>query len=134
MIVAVCIDDKNGMMFHQRRQSRDRLQISDLVAVSGERKIRIHPYSQLLFEDYPDHIATDEHFLDDAGEDDICFVENVDLSPYTDRIHRLILYRWNRHYPSDLKLTLDLSRFVLQQTTDFQGSSHHKITREEYSR
>ncbi len=31
MIIAVCTDDNNGMLFNNRRQSRDMLLIEDLI-------------------------------------------------------------------------------------------------------
>ena len=41
MIVVICVDDKNGIGFNRRRQSRDRLLIADLVEYSQGRKILI---------------------------------------------------------------------------------------------
>ncbi len=133
MTIAVCIDDKNGMLFNNRRQSQDRVLIEDLVALSNGRKISISPFSKELFAG--DEVCiVEEHFPDKADEDTICFVENIDLTAYADKIQKIILYRWNRHYPSSLKFKLDLSPYTLTEQTDFPGSSHEKITREVYVR
>lgn len=134
MIVAVCIDDKGGMLFNNRRQSRDRVLIEDLLALSGEKKIYISHFSKELFSEYGERVTEDENFLETAGKEDICFVENIDLSAYSDRIDKIILYHWNRHYPSSMKLTLDISEYRMTESVEFQGSSHEKITREEYIR
>ena len=50
-----------------------------------------------------------------------------------DRLEQVILYRWNRDYPADVRFTLDLSGFRLRQRVDFAGSSHEKITEEIYT-
>ena len=49
---------------------------------------------------------------------------------------KIVLYRWNRHYPSDVKWEPDLEGlgFALTETTEFPGTSHEKITREVYVR
>ena len=36
MILALCVDDKNGMAFNGRRQSMDRLLRADLLTAAGE--------------------------------------------------------------------------------------------------
>ncbi len=134
MIAAVCIDDNSGMTFNHRRQSRDRVLIDNFVTLCGEKKIRMNAYSAALFTEYADRIEVSEDFLEQAGEDDICFVETNDLVPYADRVKGLILYRWNRRYPASTTFDVDLSAFTLQNTTEFQGSSHENITREEYTK
>ncbi len=134
MTAVVCIDNHNGMLFNHRRQSRDSELIRNLLQYCGGRKLSISPFSWSLFETCDDRITVDEAFLENAGEEDICFIEDRDLSAIADKIGRLVIYRWNRSYPSDLKLTLALSDYTLCETTEFPGSSHEKITREEYQR
>ncbi len=134
MTAVVCIDNRNGMMFNKRRQSRDSVLIDDLMGLCKGKVLHMCPYSASLFENYRENILTDESFPETAGENDICFFENKDPSPYAESIDKLIVYRWNRHYPSDLKLTLDMSGYKLQNRTEFKGSSHDKITREEYTK
>ena len=134
MIAVVCIDDNKGMTFNHRRQSRDRLLIADLMALCGDRTIYMNEYSQALFTDYSDRITVSEDYLEQAGDEDICFVEREDIVPYADRLKGLILYRWNRVYPYSTTSDVDLSGFTLQSTAEFAGSSHDTITREEYTR
>lgn len=132
MKIALCIDDDNGMIFNKRRQSRDGELIKDLILLAGERKIIIMPFSEILFQEYEDIITVSDDILKDAGDEDICFIENIDPSAFEDKINGIILYHWNRRYPSDMKFTLDLSGYTLREQTEFAGSSHEKITREEY--
>ena len=131
MIVAVCVDDKNGMMFNRRRQSRDRAQQADLMDWCGGRKLWIAPYSASLF---PDGAQTDDAFLDKAAADEVCFVEDRSVKAAADRVEAVVLYRWNRTYPADLRFDLDLSGFRLESVSEFAGNSHETITREIYQR
>ena len=134
MTIALCIDDKNGMMFNRRRQSRDSALISDLVELCKDKRIIVNEYSLPLFRDYPQSVITDPDPLGNAGEDDVCFIENISPDEYLSQIDCVILYRWNRHYPSDKKFTMSLSGFTLQSQKEFIGTSHDTITREVYVR
>ena len=151
MIVAVCVDDKNGMMFNKRRQSQDRIQRQHLRKLAEGRMIWMNSYSAVLFlkdseqltaglesgaqEAFAQpNICVDEDFLDRAGENEICFVENQSVLEYTEKIEGVILYKWNRVYPSDRFFDLDLSgeEWKLTESEEFEGSSHEKITMEFY--
>ena len=43
-------------------------------------------------------------------------------------------FKWNTKYPADMYFDIDLNRFQLVVTKDFQGNSHNKITMEIYKR
>lgn len=132
MILIICVDDRMGLSFNNRRLSRDKSLIKHLMEeING--KIRIHPYSAELFAEYPERIIVSEDFLDTAAAEDYCFVENVPV-PAKDRINGIILYRWNRKYPVDTYLGLLEGNhgWILQSKTDFCGNSHEQITREVY--
>ena len=132
MIAAVCIDDRNGLLFNRRRLSRDRAQQEDLLALCGEKPLWLAPFSVPLFDWAPERVRGEEKFLEQGAPGDICFVEDRQL-PAENR-EGLILYRWNRAYPSDVRLELDLSRFALTERAEFSGTSHETITRERYTR
>ncbi len=132
MIVAVAIEDRGGMMFNHRRVSRDQAQQADLLTFCGGRKLWMNGYSAQLFAG--EQIAVDEAFLQKAGPDEVCFVEDQPLLHGEDKIDTLVLYRWNRTYPADMKLELDLTAYVLTETREFPGNSHETITREIYMR
>lgn len=134
MIAAVCIGEGDGMLFNRRRVSRDQAQQADLLALCGDGRLWMNGYSAPLFADVPDRITVDEDFLEKAGPGEVCFVENRLLAPAADRVEAVVLYRWNRAYPADVRLDLDLSAFQLAERTEFPGSSHEKITRELYRR
>lgn len=132
MTIVICLDDNNGMLFNNRRQSRDSAVIGDLVEYSNGRKIFINEFSKALFSEFQDKVIVSDTFLDDANENDICFVENVDLISFKDKISALVIYKWNRVYPQDFKFNLDLNKFTLTKATEIIGTSHEKITREIY--
>ena len=132
MRIIVCVDDNMGMLFNKRRQSRDQILIEDILR--REEKIWIHSFSEKLFEGYEDRIVVDDDFLSKAEEQDVCFVENQTLVPYIDRVGNLILYKWNRKYPSDFKLDINLGDWQKTNQEEFTGKSHEKITRDTYSR
>ncbi len=135
MTIAICLDDDNGILFNGRRQSRDRVLINDLInSAAADQMIWIHPYSLPLFQEFADRVRVDEDYLHRAADTDICFVEREKLSGMQDRIDGWIVYRWNRRYPSDNKLTTELDGYRKTAERDFAGSSHERITREEYSR
>ena len=134
MIAAVCIDDREGMLFNKRRLSRDLSQQEDLLKLCGEKKLWVHSFSAKLFAVFADRILVDDDFLQKAGTGDICFVENQPLEIWKERLEGVILYRWNRAYPSDTKLDLDMTDFQLQEQSEFSGTSHETLTREIYIR
>ena len=49
-------------------------------------------------------------------------------------IEKIILIKWNRDYPADFKLDIDLSSWNLIDMTEFIGYSHKTITMEVYTR
>ena len=135
MIAVVCLDERLGMTFNGRRQSRDRVLCENVindVAKKGGRLLMAE-YSKMLFEGAKIPLICRDDFLDIAEEGDTCFVENRALISYADRINMLVVYRWNRHYPSDMTLDLDIEKcFGLISTEELVGSSHEKITKEIY--
>lgn len=132
MQIIVCVDDNLGMLFNKRRQSRDQALIEDVL--NRTEKIWIHSFSEKLFEGYADRIIVDDGFLSKAGARDVCLVENQTLMPYIDKVEELILYKWNRRYPSDFKLDINLEDWQMVSQEEFAGKSHEKITREKYVR
>ena len=132
MVLIVCIDDKGGMMFNNRRQSKDRLLRERILSLTENSKLWMNEYSAKQFEEYSPQIVIDGDFLDKAGEKDYCFVENIRLASCTEKAHSVILYKWNRVYPSDAFFDMPLDGYKLAQSTFFPGSSHEKITEEVY--
>ena len=135
MILIVCVDDDMGMLFNDRRQSQDSILREHILNLTKNAKLWMNHYSARQFEsDITPQINIDESFLREAASGEYCFSENVDVSDYEQWIERIILYRWNRHYPSELRFCIDLSKWQLTDTQDFPGSSHGRITMEVYVR
>lgn len=141
MKVIICVDDNLGMLFNNRRQSRDKKVIEDIIQMTDI--LWIHPFSEKLFkendmqkefENDTKQILTDDNFLKKALPGQYCFVENQHIASYIDKIEQIILYKWNRKYPSDFKLDLELQEWKLMEAVEFEGSSHERITREIYQR
>lgn len=133
MKIIVCLDDRDGMCFNHRRQSKDRAVIADIRNLIGDAPLWVNAYSAPLFEGVPSlHVA--ENFLHQAPESAWCFVEDQALLSVAERIDTLVVYRWNRHYPADLHLDLSLKEWQQIGYKDFAGHSHEKLTREEYKR
>lgn len=134
MNIIVCLDDKKGMLFNKRRQSRDRMVIEDMIASYPGERIHMNSYSKSLFLKYPEQIEVEEDFLKHLSEDEVGFVENLSLKPYEKNIKSLIIYKWNRDYPADRYLDIPLEEWELTSTVEFAGYSHEQITKETYSR
>lgn len=130
MIIVVCIDDRGGMLFNRRRQSQDRLLREDLLREAAGRSLWMNAYSAKQFAPLPENIRVAEDFPDRAGDGDFCFFENVNPVPWLERAERIVLYRWNRHYPADRWFPQPLPGRTVQRTEDFPGASHETITKE----
>lgn len=136
MTVIVCIDNAGGMLFNKRRQSKDKLLLEDIKRLSGGKDILISPFSEKLFSTSGIPYRLTERPLDEGDKSDIVFIENFHLSEYIDNIDTLIIYKWNRDYPSDFYLDIDTKKdgFKIKSRREFKGNSHEKITREDYTR
>ena len=135
MIVIVCVDDNLGMMFNNRRQSRDVEVVKKIVELTKDNRLWMNRYSYELFEelDYS-NINVDSGFLSETANEEYCFVENVDLKPFEKWVEKIIVFRWNTVYPSDRELDIDLKSWELIESSEFFGKSHEKITMEVYSK
>lgn len=135
MIVIACLDDAFGMMFNNRRQSKDRIVREHILEHIGDGKLWMNAYTKKQFVDCDqENIVVDEAFLEKAEAGEFCFVENVDITPYIERIEKLILFKWNRSYPGDFFFPMQLfsSRWTVSKIEEFVGYSHEKITKEVY--
>ncbi len=134
MIPIVCIDDSGGMLFNHRRQSQDRLLRARVLEQTADGVLWMNAFSKKQFTEAAPQIRVDENFLQLAQPEDFCFVEDRPLAEHLPRIRRLILYRWNRAYPGDQFLDLDLTSWTQLSCTEFPGSSHDCITEEVYEK
>lgn len=135
MIVIVCLDSDNGMLFNNRRQSQDREVRKDILKMTADKKLYMNDYSYGQFvEDAvnADNIVVAQDFFEEAGEGEYCFVEN-EIIP-EDKLEKIIVYRWDKKYPADFMLNISLARWKIKGATEFEGYSHSKIIKEEYSK
>lgn len=122
------------MLFNKRRQSKDSVLRADILELTQGSGLWMNTYSAAQFKETGD-LCVDEDFLTKAGPGDYCFVENADIVPYAGAVAGVIIYRWNRVYPSDAKFPVALfeGRWRLESTVEFAGFSHDTITREVYA-
>ncbi len=128
MKLIVCVDDKNGMLFNKRRQSRDKILIENVLELCKGETLYTNEYSSALFPENSAVICKDFKTL----ENGYIFAENFMVDE--DKINEIIIYKWNRVYPADTYFNISLDGWSLAETVDFEGSSHEKITREKYVR
>ena len=141
MKVYIVVDDENGMLFNNRRQSQDRILRENMLKDCDNSKLWVAEYSKKFFVDEngnvtPPNVVVDNNFLANAGEDDSCYVENQDITPWIERIDTIVLYKWNKRYPADTYFNTSLldnnwKKFSLNH---FKGSSHDKIFKEVWKR
>ena len=135
LTVILCLDDRGGMIFNNRRQSRDREVLFD-ISKMADKEILISPFSEKLFAEHNMRYKVKEDLPDSAEENDIIFVEDIDIEPYISHIDKIIIYKWNRTYPFDKCFSADLGAegFTLTNTEELKGFSHEKITKETYEK
>ena len=133
MTLYFCLDDRGGMLFNCRRQSRDRAVMEDIRnGLEGE--LLIDPISRKIVElsEIPYSLAPAEITEQLRG----ChfFVEERQPGVWVALASTVVCYRWNRRYPADRYFDIDLTAmgFVCTQVVDFPGKSHETITREVY--
>ena len=133
MNIAVCLDDKNGMLFCGRRQSKDQYLRQELLQLAQPENLWMNDFSAKQFAP-EDAICVAEDFLERAPKGQWCFVENTDILPYKEKIEHIAIYRWNRHYPSDVKFPVEAFAdcWQLVSARAFAGHSHDEITEEIY--
>ena len=135
LTVAITVDDKMGLAFNNRRQSRDKKLIEDLCSKT-DGDIFISPYSALLFDGFSDRIRIVDDPLAECPDGGFCFVEMTHLGEYINDVSTLIIYHWNRLYPADKQLDINPNEFGFKMSAkyEFCGNSHDKITKGIYKK
>ena len=131
MHLIVCIEEKDGMSFCGRRLSVDREVTAHILRTISGSQLWMNRYSSELYAEQ--EILIDEDFLYKAGAEDYCFLENSPVPADIGNVNSVLIYHWNRRYPSTVKFPrklLDGKKLV--ETVEFPGYSHEKITMERY--
>ena len=131
MILITCIEKNNGMLFNNRRVSRDRKVIEDIREFVGDNEIFITDFSEELFMSYENVRAVN---VIEKQDGQFYFLENVQPSTIEDKIEKIILYNWNVDYPADMYFDINLEEWKVASEYEFEGFSHEKITRKIYIR
>ena len=135
MKVIVCCEKSNGILFNNRRVSQDKVVSERIVELTKSSKLWMDSYSYTLFEKLnASNINLAENTLAEAADNEYCFVEKQEMLPYEKWISEIIVFRWERDYPFDKELEVDLSAWKLKLSEEFIGNSHEKITMEVYER
>lgn len=134
MTLFVCVDDEMGILFNRRRQSRDRALRARMLAHAAGHTLYVSSFTAGQFEEGEEGYTVCDGYEKKAKSGDFIFAEDKEIS--LDGVSRLVLYRWNRLYPADRYFRFDAERegFALLSSSDFEGSSHEKITEEIYVR
>lgn len=134
MYIVVCLDTVGGILFNNRRQSRDSAIVNDIVNMAGE-KLYMSEYSKKLFKNF-DGITVGGEFPFTYDEGAYCFAECEITEEAVDKAEGFVIYRWNKLYPQDVTFNISLTDkgFTLESTEDFEGTSHDKITKEVWKR
>ena len=127
MTLYICLDARNGLRFNKRRQSRDAAVLED---------IRSQLTGPLLIDGFSGKLIGESgipYVLPPETAGDL-FLEDVPSEETLESCERVVIYRWNRHYPADVRWEPDLLQrgFLLAEISEFPGKSHEKITREVY--
>ena len=136
MKLVICVDDRGGMLFNKRRVSRDKLMISDFAEYAADATVYMEPYSEELFSEENLNIILSENPMKFAEDGDFVFVERWAPLPFAKVANEIVVYKWNRRYPFDLKMDFspDELGFRLESVYEFAGNAHEKITREIYKK
>lgn len=134
MHIIITLDDNNGMLFNNRRQTRDAIVNKKILELTPNRPLLINNFSWQMLNFAKDKILVTEKFLDIATNEDFCFVENKNLLPYIDKIDAIYVFKWNREYPNDFSLDIDLADWKCTSFEEFAGSSHESIYLEKYEK
>ena len=131
----VCVDDNCGMAFLGKRQSRDSRVLDDIISISSGSLVYMTERTKKLFPNTDFAIASEitDQIL---SSDEYYFFETESPIGYLDSIDEIVMYRWNRRYPSDLKLGFSPndSEYTRVSVIEFIGTSHDLITKEVYKK
>lgn len=131
LTVYICLDDRDGMLFNGRRQSRDsrvfediRRELRDVLLIDG--------FSESLCRRAEIPYALWEGPLPREGQ----FFLEARPAVEASAADRLVIYRWGRHYPADVYFGLNPEEalFRLEEVSAFPGTSHEEIRKEVYVR
>ena len=66
MNIIVCVDKDNGMLFNNRRLSKDKILCEKILEITSSSKLLMNEYTKSLFEN-SENIIVDNNFLQNAN-------------------------------------------------------------------
>lgn len=132
MILISCVENAMGLRFNRRRCSRDRAVCARILERSGN-ALWLAQSSAGLFREFPEAALHDAADLSQVPEGAWCFWER----PAPEAVpEKLLLYLWNRDYPSDEKFVFPGGEeaWCLAEENELEGYSHPLITERVYER
>ncbi|MBQ9749793.1 MAG: ribonuclease Z [Clostridia bacterium] len=132
MKLILFLDERDGMLFCGRRQSKDRIAREYIANLARGARLYMNEFSAKQFEEGGElTVVADPQ--SEAGNEDFVLIENLPVS--VAEVDTVYLFLWNRHYPASVYFDRALlSGFTLAHTEEFAGSSHEKITVERYEK
>ena len=117
-------------------QLTETIQIRNEAADCDYIKVYMTSYSLPLFDGVKINTGVRLLPISEGERGEVCFVESGEIADNIHKISRLVIYRWNRTYPSDVKLGFDPEEmgFKRVSTTELVGYSHEKITKDIYEK
>ena len=88
MIIMVCVDDHNGMMFNKRRQSQDRTLRQHMLELTNGKKLWMNAYSMGQF---PDEAASRIQVTEDG-------FQNIPSRSEERRVGKECRSRWSPYH------------------------------------
>lgn len=133
MKLIVCIDDNCGVLFNNRRLSSDKKVTERICEIVGDSPIYMTEYSAKLFADTKLSIKVVGD-INSIKKDSYVFYEGGNIEKMLSKIDSLLVFRWNKKYPSDVKFPLNevISLMKLINSKSFCGNSHPEIAEEVY--
>ena len=126
MTVVIALDKKNGYTLFGKRLSQDRIVAKDIL--SSFPLIYMSVYSASQFDDKSRIVFP---IPDNLPSDAVVFLETEDIP--SDAEH-LVVYRWDKQYPSDRKYNPAKFFWYKKHSEEFKGYSHEKIVKEFYEK
>ena len=98
--------------------------------------LKINSFSEKLVAASGVNYEIFNNFVTNPDSESFYYIENISVKENLDKINRIIVYWWNRKYPSDTKLDFDPLECGYKSISvyEFVGKSHEKITREIFER
>ena len=135
MKLIVCLSNYAGMMFNNRRQSRDSGLIKRLIEIVGNKKVYAESYSKTLFQKFDvKNLVFFNKSIDwsTIKNSDYVFIEDPKLLKNAPIFEQVIVCWWNRDYPADSFFGLDMTHYESVKTEILTGNSHDEIEIEYY--